>query len=189
MYGPNGADLYDLLGSTTPFNYSTSFTLSDSAIGPDDYMITSGSFTMGGVSVDLTGENFRVVSAGGPTTMLLNVYKTQDFLPSVAGNELFAFQLYMEGSSDITNISQLSGYASSSAFANYSFVSSDYLSGSDAMKAGTSVFDVSTSPVSGGGLGAGALPEPATWAMMILGIGAAGYRLRRRRVSYRPTKA
>ena len=47
---------------------------------------------------------------------------------------------------------------------------------------GSVVFDP-VSPGGGGGssgLGAGALPEPATWAMMILGIGAAGYSLRKR---------
>lgn len=39
----------------------------------------------------------------------------------------------------------------------------------------------------GASLGAGALPEPSTWAMMIIGIGAAGYSLRKRRVSYQPS--
>lgn len=32
----------------------------------------------------------------------------------------------------------------------------------------------------------GGVPEPATWAMMILGLGAAGYMMRRRKVAFQP---
>lgn len=34
-----------------------------------------------------------------------------------------------------------------------------------------------------------AVPEPATWAMMLFGLGAAGYSLRRRRVGYKALRA
>ena len=34
-----------------------------------------------------------------------------------------------------------------------------------------------------------AVPEPATWAMMIMGFGVVGYAMRRRRVTFRPRQA
>ncbi len=36
---------------------------------------------------------------------------------------------------------------------------------------------------------AGAIPEPATWAMMLFGFGAVGYSMRRRKVEYRGLQA
>ena len=39
------------------------------------------------------------------------------------------------------------------------------------------------------GIAVAAVPEPATWAMMILGFGVVGYSMRRRRVNFRPQQA
>jgi hypothetical protein len=33
------------------------------------------------------------------------------------------------------------------------------------------------------------VPEPSTWAMMLVGFGAVGHSMRRRKVSYRPAQA
>jgi hypothetical protein len=68
------------------------------------------------------------------------------------------------------------------------------LSGTTQLAAGTFTLNINGTNTSGpgtlfGSVTAGAVPEPATWAMFLMGFGAVGYSMRGRKVGYKALSA
>lgn len=210
-FGPSGSSLASQFGSgnqafTGTMVFNTSAPNVYNPPFPQNYNIgeyapISGSLLVNGYSYDISDWHLGLGATdwdGYGSSAFVSIVNgadpfgsTGEYVGSHAGNEILMFNMRQTlaslTTSDLGQIGTLSP-VSTSQLGNYSSVAMfDTSITSSGNLGSTSPFTSFSFVSSGGGLGAGALPEPSTWAMMILGIGAAGYSLRRRRVSYSPS--
>lgn len=178
---------------TSSAGYNGYIIVDDSPLaeGQSDLAITSGSITVGDVTADLTGQTLRVYHSSLSTSIHPYWDVEGDYIPQLDTLDHIQVIMGYGVAGSLSSLSQLRQFAPNFGF---STVNTRLVPTGTSTSAPNSLFSIysnvipsfSISSGASGGLGAGALPEPSTWAMMILGIGAAGYGLRKRRVSYSP---
>lgn len=174
--GPSGAAIGSAIGAVS--GLTGSFTVNNAPIvnGSNTFAIAGGTASFGSISVNMTGGQLYVYSSNGQFNYRVNAGQAVELVAGLPGSERVAVSTYSVGSGSITSLQNLATLLPTSGTVGVGVRSDDYTSSYGYSFAGP----VSLSLAPAGGLGGGALPEPATWAMMILGVGAAGYSLRRR---------
>ncbi len=166
---------------------------SGASIGP--WLVTQG-------SVDLIGGYWQAPTAGGGSVDLDGSYQAGGVSQGLTlGAGSYKLSFYLSGNPDSSPGLKTVQVAVGSAFQNFSYDTStagnshgdmryvletlNFTATGPTTLQFTSVDDPNSAfgPVIGGVSVSGAVPEPATWALMLGGFGLAGATLRRRRVA------
>ena len=162
------------------------------AFGDFELNIASGT---DGVYPQLLGSQIQVSNRAGGAANVLDVYVTVDDLTTIPGSFFSSFAMNVLPTgwtvrertfADDGNGKWGGTLLSDNTFngiGTFTDVAGAGLSGTYSLTARYTI----TAPTTGEALGNAAIaavPEPATWALMIMGFGGAGYMIRRRRVAF-----